>query len=858
MTVAPGSRLGVFEIVAPLGVGGMGEVYRARDTKLGREVAIKVVPDELTHDRERLQRFEREARLLAGLNHPNIATLHGLESIDDRQLLVMELVGGETLAERIARGPVPIDEAVIIFQQIAEGLGAAHDKGVVHRDLKPANIKIAPDGTVKILDFGLAKAADPDDAPADDLSQSPTLSKGTAMGVILGTAPYMSPEQARGKAVDKRTDLWAFGCCLFEALTGARPFEGATVTDTLAAIVKETPRWEKLPAETPRALRALLEHCLDKDAKRRARDAWDVRRHLVAKDTTSDVSVRKRSAAVPAAIAGVIVGALLVWAVSSPVADQANTTRLEIFLEHQALATQRGVTVPVALSPDGTRLVYAADAGATTQLFERRLDRFDVRAIPNTEGANRPFFSPDGEWVGFSTSGDQPTLVKVSLQGGGRSLLDENAGSGNWSDDGSIIYPGLQGLSSIPASGGEPTVWTERERDERHSLPAWIPDGAGVVFTLGSARGSRIAVISEPKGEWKLLEELGNGGSARYLPTGHLVYAQQGALVAVPFDIDELEVTGAPTPVVEDVATRTVNLREVGLYAVSAAGHLAYVPGEATIQRQLVWVDRYGRETPASRELGPYEYPDIAPDGTRLAITRHDFGHQAWAFDLVRETVTRLTTDVSQSNEWAPDGLTLAQVLNSRSLVLIAADGSGTIEPWIQAANDEDYLRAGSWAPDGSFLYVVAYFDNNHDIRIRRPDGTIEDVIATPFKEYHPELSPDGRFLAYTSNESGVEEVYVRPFPSLERQTIISTGGGREPRWSPDGTELYYRRDGGVYAVSIRTEPAFAAGNPELLFEGDFHITPGGAGNNQDYDISPDGERFLMIRAEAHPKEGSA
>ncbi len=861
MSLAPGTQLGVYAILEPLGAGGMGEVYRARDTKLEREVAIKVLPEEFLRDRERLARFEREAKLLAGLNHPSIATLYGLESIDERQLLIMELVEGETLAERIARGPIPFDEAAGLFVQIAEGLGAAHDKGVVHRDLKPANIKITPNGGVKILDFGLAKALDEDDAASDeDLSQSPTRTKATAVGVILGTAPYMSPEQARGKRVDKRTDIWAFGCCLFEALTGTRVFEGGTVTDTLAAVVKNEPEWVRLPAQTTSGVRTLLERCLAKDANERMRDAWDVALHL--RDDRSDqarAAAPTKSRVFVPIVVGVslaILGTLLGWSAGrSGNGNAAPTTRLEIYLDDQEL-----VFGGIALSPDGSSLAYTARVSQSSQIFLRHLNEYASLPVPNTDGALGPFFSPDSNWIGFFDLKQSPsTLEKVSLRGAGRTQIATGGfGGASWSDEGMIAYDSIdwEEIRSVPNGGGDPTVVIRASEERRELLtnPDLLPRGAGVLFSFVLEGASRIAV-SGANGEWKILDALGEGDTPKYLPTGHLLYAQNGTLLAAPFDLSGLEVAGAPTPVVEGVASSSNRSGDRTFYAVSSSGHLAYVPGATTIQRRFVWVDRYGRETAVPMEPGPYEYPAVSPDGTRIAFTRHDRGHDSWVYHLERQTETRLTTQSGTAIAWTSDSraLALSSGVQLNQIILQSADGGPGAEILVQSSLG---LYPKDWTRDGTeLLYVAEAESGDRHIWVRREDGTTRRLFDERFENHLPALSSDGRLLAYVSNESGIEEVYVTPYPGLEWRRLVSRDGGREPLWSPRGDELYYRHDQQVLSVPIQRAPQFAAGAPDVLFEGDYLARARLDNNNPDYDIHPDGERFLMIRDEEPKKK---
>ncbi len=640
MALDPGARLGPYEILAPIGAGAMGEVYRARDTKLGRQVAIKVLPDEFSRDNVRLARFEREAQLLASLNHTNIATLYGLEESEGHKFLAMELVEGETLAERIASGAIPLEEALPLFKQIAEGLEAAHEKGVIHRDLKPANIKITPEGKAKILDFGLAKAGFAHDVK----SESPTVTRrGTETGAILGTAAYMSPEQSRGKAVDKRTDIWAFGCCLYEALTGKVAFLGETVSDTIANILEREPEWQALPGATPGSVRALLRRCLKKDSNERLRDIGDARIEIdeARSEPPGPLSTVPAAAqlplwrrALPWSIAAlmVVVAGMAVWNVirPSPLVPPTLTHFVVALDSEQQLAVRP--MLPIAFSPDGTQLVYAAqplgDAtySGRTQLYLRRPNEFDARPIPGTEGAQNPFFSPDGRWVGFHAN---RTLLKVSVAGAApQKICDASFAllGASWGPDDTIIF-GVPagGLRRVSAAGGIPETLTTPDfakGEASHGFPHILPNGTHVLFIINTVEGNRVGVLSLESGEWRTLHQLGKGGRTHYLSTGHLVYGQTGSLLAVAFDLEQLEPKGSPVPILEGVLSERWLGYDVSYFALSGNGTLVYVPGGgATAESRLVWVDREGRATPLWNERGIYRHPRLAPDGARLAVT---------------------------------------------------------------------------------------------------------------------------------------------------------------------------------------------------------------------------------------------
>lgn len=870
MSLQAGHKLAHYEIVESIGQGGMGEVYRARDTKLGRDVAIKVLPDELARDQERLSRFEREARLLAQLNHANIATLHGLEEHDGQPFLVMELVEGDTLAERIAREPIPIEEATSMFVQIAEGLEAAHEKGIIHRDLKPANIKIAPDRKPKILDFGLAKAFAGDDTSMGDASQSPTLTKDTALGAILGTASYMSPEQARGKAVDARTDVWAFGVVLFEALTGKRPFDGETVTDVLAAVVKNEPEWARLPEGTPLGIRRVLRRCLSKDRHTRLQHIGDARLELEEsklREPSSQASPTPRTWW--AAAAGFFLGAVAAGiALSGWMPEEPNVPtpvrRAEFRLpESDRLFTGSTVGRALVISPDGTRIVYVARRdGAAHQLFLREMGSTGVVNLQGTEEAIQPFFSPDSDWVGFFAQGK---VRKISLASGiVHDVYEKGSGlplGGAWGADGHIYFaqrrwtdgeidPARTGIFRVSADGGdaEQVTTVDRAVELDHRWPALLPDGNGLLYTsyTGEATEPRIVLRSGEPAKTRILAK---GSWPRYLPTGHVLCRGMGSLLAFPFDLARGEATGNPVPVIKDVF---VGGPFANHFDVSSEGTLAYLPAMENVESDLVWVDRRGRSEPIADSRGHYvPHPRLSPDGKRVALTRGGLGAEppgVWLYEIERGVFTRLTfADTSSLRPlWTPDGenIVLARGSAAFDIYVVSADGSG----------EERQLTRGSYriptsvAPDGSVVFFRE-MGNIWDIGMVLLDGTeeAEMLLNTVYNEHTPMISPDGKWLAYVTNEDGQEEVYVRPFPALEPKIRISTDGGTEPLWSRDGSELFYRNNRSVMSVSIVTEPEFLPGKPEKLFEGDYQMGDVQASPNTNYDVSADG-RFIMLR----------
>ncbi|MEE9236055.1 MAG: protein kinase, partial [Candidatus Acidoferrales bacterium] len=662
--LTPDTRLGHYKVLEPIGAGGMGEVYRARDERLNRDVAIKVLPEAFARDADRLARFQREAQLLASLNHPNIGSIYGLEEDDGISCLVLELIEGPTLAERIARGPLPLQEALKISRQMAEALEAAHDRGIIHRDLKPGNVKVTPEGMVKVLDFGLAKALEGEPA-AVDVSKSPTLgAPASQVGILLGTAGYMSPEQAKGKPVDRRADIWAFGVVLVEMLTGKPLFEGETVSETLAAVMMREPDLSALPGDTPPPIRRLLTRCLQKDPRQRLQAIGEAR--IVMEDLLAG---KVEEAVVPGAAAVIAQPAwrrLLPWGLLVVVAVGAATAvafwspwqsepvqqpmrlRVEISPENP-LYVDLGAAA--ALSPDGTKLAYVAGSGANRMLYLRTLEQYEGAPLSGTEGARSPFFSPDGQWIGFFTNNK---LKKVSVAGGAPLTLcdtQQNRG-GTWGPDDTIVFaPDITtGLSRVPASGGTPEPITERQQGERsHRWPSFLPDGQHVLF-IGQRGGqdyddASIEVLNLETGERKVVHE--GGTYPRYLPTGHLAYIRDGTLFAAPFDLDRLEVTGTPAPVLQEVLSTPGGTSGTGAaqYAFSQNGLLVYLTGTPAVQKfPIVWVDRRGNVTPMVEDQRNYSMPRLSPDGTRLALViEEESSTDIWVYDIERGAMTRLT-----------------------------------------------------------------------------------------------------------------------------------------------------------------------------------------------------------------------
>jgi eukaryotic-like serine/threonine-protein kinase len=870
MALTSGTRLGSYEVVAQIGAGGMGEVYQAHDTKLGRDVAIKVLPEAFAHDPERLSRFQREAKMLAALNHPNIATIYGLEQSGGTSYLVMELVSGETLQARVKRDrAVPVDESLAISKQIAEALEAAHEKGIIHRDLKPANVKVTPEGKVKVLDFGLAKAFAGNEAN-DDPSNSPTLSAAATMqGTILGTAAYMSPEQARGKACDKRTDIWAFGCVLYELLTGRQAFQGETTTEILAAVLRGEPDWQTLPETTPLSIRALLRRCLQKEMNKRARDAGDARIEIeeaLAAPVTSELTTAAPTKGFHALgrrglilslgifLFGAVIASLATWNLKPSPPQLVTRTVITLPPGQQLAGMENGPAV--TLSPDGTHLAYVARLGGTQQIYLRAMDSLEARLIPGTEGGVIPFFSPDGQWLGFFADNK---LKKVSVSGGAALTVGDIVFpvGANWGSQGMIAFAPTQvsPLLQVPDAGGTPQPLTRLEkRDVGHRWPEFLPGGKAVLFATSTGATSQVAVQSLGTGERRNL--VVGGMSPHYAVSGHLVYAQGGSLMAAPFDSQRLEVTGAAVPVVEGLLESPVSGH--AQYSFSTTGSLVYVPGSVrATQLKLVWVSRNGAEQPLAAPARGYMFPRLSPDGRRVALGITEQDSQVWLYDLSRETSTRFTFEgnVNMYPVWTPDGKRIVFASNKegpRNLFWQLADGSGGLE----RLTTSEYLQAPhSWSPDGQLLaFAELNPTTGVDIWVLRmgdpsPGSGLarkaQPFLRTPFSESAPRFSPDGRWLAYISDESGRYEIYVQPYPGPGGKWQISTEGGTEPMWNPNGRELFYRSGDKMMVVELTTQPGFAAGTPRMLFEGPYVPTPTTPPN---YDISPDGQRFLMLK----------
>jgi len=830
---AIGKIISHYRIVKKIGKGGMGEVFRAKDQKLGRDVAIKILPEEFAKDADRVARFQREAKLLASLNHPNIAAIYGLEEFGGTKFLILELVGGETLAEQLKRGPIPVEESLKLALQIAEALEAAHEKGVIHRDLKPANIKVTPDAMVKVLDFGLAKAFAGEQAELN-LSNSPTLSNVTTQqGVILGTAAYMSPEQARGKSVDRRADIWAFGCVLYEMLTGRAAFQGEDVSEILASVIKGDVKLDLLPRNIHPRIRELFAHCLQKDLKKRYRDVGDLQFEL------EQILADPR---------GVLVQA-------SP--EPRQVIRFDYQLpKGQQFSPGSGLQFNpgsvLAVSPDGRQFVYATPKG----LYLRSMDESASKPIAGTEGGTRqPFFSPDGKWIGYYSAADHK-LKKIAINGGVPvALCDVQQFLGaSWGEDNTIVYaqdPG--GVMRISGNGGTSESLI-KAKSGVFDGPQILPDGESVLYAAyanpQNPTSARIMVQGGKPGEPK---ELFAGYGARYLPTGHIVYELQDNIYAIPFNLARLEVTGGTVGLVETVSG----------FAVSDAGTLIYtpqsflsasMPGSTT----LVWVDREGKEEPIAAPPNVYFSPKISPDGTRVTLSVVNGGDQTYSiqiWDLARKTLSRLTSGEKQDLQsiWTPDGKRIifsSGLLGTNTLCWKAADGTGEVEKLASSVPGRQ-LHPWSISSDGKNLAIAEMMGTRFGITMMsmESDRALKPLLHDEkYNEFQPKISPNGKWMAYDSDESGQNEVYVRSFPDVDKAKCqVSTSGGTSPLWSPSGRELFYlSNENFVMATAVQTKPTFSFGTPKVLFRSTYL----GMRNNigHPWDISPNGKRFLMMK----------
>jgi WD40 repeat protein len=883
MALEPGTRFGSYEIIEPIGSGGMGEVYRATDTTLKRDVALKVLPQAFAEDADRLARFRREAELLASLNHPNIATVHGFERSGDQTVIVMELVEGPTLEERIRAGAIPVTEALDIAMQIANALEAAHLRQIVHRDLKPANVKLRNDGLVKVLDFGIAKVLDERSDATEPRSPSLTRTSTTRKGMVLGTAAYMSPEQARGKPVDQRTDIWSFACILYEMLTGQPVFAGEDDTSTLARILEREMDTSRLPNQIAPSVRQTLELCLRKDQGRRVADIRDVRLALGGEfEPPARAQPRARMIAgivLAAVIAGGAAWLLKPGAVAPPEAvPPAETIRASIDViegerlisyvpyDSMEVALQRPSRQTMAFSPDGRYLVYSATKGEQPHLVRYALQQGRSNVIAGTEGALLPFFSPDSRSVGFiAYSESDSELKRADIETGevrtieitGHDITIPSEATASWSSADTILISLSDGIYELPANGGAPNQLTSFAAGEfLHTHPVMLPGRRAVMFTavLADVPVAERNVDIQPLdgGERRIL--VANATHAQYVPTGHIVFARSGTLLAMPFDADSLTTGDTQAVVLEDVmyadggGNATVNTGTAQV-AVSASGALAYVSGGVfrSPRAILSWLDRAGVGTPLPLPPAQYLMPRLSRDGTRLSYLKLDTGGPSlWIFDLDLEIETALPTGGPVFGAiWSPDGSRLAFARPDLTLQMFTqhADGSGEPVPIGDTLSGVPL----SWSRQN----VLAFMGPGDRPRtIEMVDGA-EPELFIDTEVDHPVFSPDGNWVAYVSSESGPRDVHVRPYPAGSPVQRVSTGGGTGPVWSPDGTRLYYRlrddsaegRPTTIFEVDIAIEPSFRpVSRPRALFSGRFRHSSG----VDSFDISPDGERFVV------------
>ena len=908
MTLERGTKLGLYEILSPLGAGGMGEVYLARDSKLDRQVAIKVLPEAMTRDKERVARFEREAKLLASLNHPNIAAIYGFESTDSSRAaglspredtdgedattlpssrqpkhaaqklhyLVMEFVEGETLSQRLKSGAFAVEDALDIGKQIAEALEAAHEKGIVHRDLKPANVMIREDGTVKVLDFGLAKAMAEDPSGAAD-ADSPTITANyTRPGVVLGTAAYMSPEQARGRPLDKRTDIWSFGIMLFECLTGQRLFQGETANDSMGAIMHKEPDWSLLPRGTPPTVRLLLRRCLSKDRHRRLQAIGDARVELeearsgdefLGMGTTQESSSNPIMAALPWVFCGVLAVVLVIMlsrGSDKPAAPIVGSVKKSVLtLPPDTSIKWRGTQDSwgnvgyshlLAISRDGRRLIQTVQEGQHTSLYLKDEEDFIASKVPGTEGARGAFFSPDGLWVGFVT---ENVMQKVRLPGGTAQPICEvnsTAFDATWLDDGTIIYSSDHGLRRVSAEGGKPQPLTFIDFDagvRGHNAPHVIDGTQWVLFTVATDTGRHAALLSLDDGTWKIIKQ--HATDARYVGGGFLVFARSGELLASPYDPANPLIVGTETPIARGVhANPGQGGAVVHVFDTSMTGVLVYAPSaDPPGPDALVWVDHEGNEEEIVQGSGQWMHQRLSSNGQRILFNKwtNDGMIDLYIYDLKRGQTDRLTrSGHTYDAEWSPDGRTVC--FNSldtkgRTFFLIPTDFSGPPKSILDALDARPHLC--QWSEDGSTL---VFFDRStrRGIWTASPDGRkkLSELMNTPLGEAWAQISPDGRLIAYVGFDSGRRDIYVQAYPDLGSRIRVSKNGGGEPRWAHDSRTLYFREAGKIFKASILIEPRLEVASVATLPIADVYDSS--AAGHQHYDLSLDGTKFLMVK----------
>ena len=872
MALSAGTRIGPYEILASIGAGGMGEVYRARDTRLDRDVAIKILPEAFAQDPERLARFEREAKTLAALNHPHIAQIYGLEEATGNiqpgriSALVMELVQGEDLSRRIARGAVPLTEAIAITRQIASALEAAHEKGIVHRDLKPANVMLTGDGEAKVLDFGLARPNDLS-ASGGDLSNSPTItSPATQLGTILGTAAYMSPEQAKGRVADKRSDVWALGCVLFEMLSGTRAFAGEDLSDTLAAVLRGDPDWDALPKSTPPHVVSVIKQCVTRDRKERIPDASVVRYLLEHGGEGTPIAAiasagrRRVAPIVVAALAGAVIVAAAGWPFLAREEATRAPSRFRIDLPMLAVSGSTDLDRLTAISPDGRTIAFIELTGSSSTLAVRHLDQLTTRTLPGTTGARAPVFSPDGKWIAFFTG--IGGLRKIPVEGGSittvapMSVIPRGL---SWGDDDTIVFAtsvAQEGLRRVKASGGEIQTLLKADTAKGEysvSYPFLLPGSRALLFQIrtsltgAATASSQLAVLDLQSGAVKKMVQ---GSNPAYLDSGHIAYVVEGALRIAPFDLNRLEITGEPLTFSEQIPLGRTG---VPSFAIARNGTLAYVPGGLSLDggdRSLVWIDRSGREEPVGAPGRAYFALRMSPDGTRVALDVRDQETDIWVWHIARKALQRVTFDPAADifPVWSHDSRTLffrSARTGPHSLFAQPADGTSSAR---MLAVGRDSYTPNSVTPDGRSVLFTAINDTEDIMHMPAAEGgKPAALLETRFRERNAMVSPNGRWMAYESDQTSEFQIYVRPFPAVgSAEWQVSPAGGRKAVWSRDGKELFYvSPDNYLMSVEVDVATDFRAGQPKRLFPV-VPVTNLASGNF--YDVTPDGRRFIVIK----------